>query len=187
MTERAGAWVWVACLQFFVAEAFAAAALPGYSYRFGFISDLGAQDSARHAVMNGSFVLQGALIATGLALSWGALGRGGRALGGKVSLAVCALGVALVGLAPEDVASGWHHAGAASHLVASNLGAMLIGRRGGVVAGAIGFAACLALWAEVYGGLGVGIVERLASYPFLLWLAGFGAAVLIQANRVNKY
>ena len=179
MTERIGGWAWLACLQFFVAEAIAAAATPGYSYRFGYISDLGAQTSPRHAVMNGSFVVQGALIALGLALSWRALGGGPRALGGKLSLAVCALGVALVGLAPEDVASGWHYAGAAANLVGSNVGALLIGRRGGVLAGAIGFCACLALGAEAYGGLGVGTVERLASYPFLLWLAGFGAAGLI--------
>ena len=173
---RLAGFAWLACLQFFAAEAIAAAALPGYSYRFGYISDLGAQDSPRHGLMNGSFVVQGVLIATGLALSWGALGRGGRALGGTVSLAVCALGVALVGLAPEDVASGWHYAGAAGNLVGSNLGALLIGRRGGVAAGAVGLAACLALGAESYGGLGVGTLERLASYPFLIWLAAFGAA-----------
>jgi hypothetical membrane protein len=180
--RRAGGLAWLCAVQFFGAEAFAAAAVPGYSYRFGFISDLGAaMGSPRQGWMNASFVLQGGLIVAGVA--------GGRdfPLAARVALVVCALGAALVGLAPEDVAPGWHYLGAAANLVGCNIGALLSGlgpgagraARAGIAAGAVGLAACVALGAHAYGGLGVGTVERLAAYPFVLWLAANGAATLL--------
>ncbi len=183
MSERArwGGLAWLCALQFFVAEAFAAAAVPGYSYRLGFISDLGADmGSPRHIWMNASFVLQGGLILTGLA--WGRA----RPLLATLALAICAAGVALVGLAPEDSAPGLHYAGATANLVGSNLGALLSGlapragfaARTGIVAGAVGLAACAALGLHAYAGLGVGTVERFAAYPFVLWLAVNGASAL---------
>lgn len=187
---RAAGLAWLACLQFFAAEAYSAAASPGYSYRFGYISDLGATDCAavcspRHAWMNGAFVLQGALIAVGLALAWRALGEGRSARTGKLCLAVCAASVVLVGLAPENVAPGWHYLGATANLVGSNLAAVTLGwvgapaLRAGVLLGGVGLAACLALGLRAYGGLGVGFVERLAAYPFLFWLAASGAALCL--------
>jgi hypothetical membrane protein len=185
--ERAAGLAWVACLQFFAAEAYAAGAIPGYSYRYGFISDLGAAPSSpRHALMNASFGLQGGLIAVGLALAWRALGEGRAARFGKFCLAVCAAGVALVGLAPENVAPGWHYLGATANLVGCNLAAVTLGLSGapalraGVWAGGLGLAACMALALRAYGGLGVGIVERLAAYPFLFWLAASGAALCFR-------
>ena len=179
---RAGGLAWLCALQFFVAEAFAAAAVPGYSYFQGYISDLGADiGSPRHGWMNASFVLQAVLILTGLAL-----GRA-RPRAATTALAVCAVGVGVVGLAPEDVAPGWHYAGAAANLVGCNLGALLSGlapragaaARTGIAAGAVGLAACGALGLHAYGGLGVGAVERLAAYPFVLWLAVNGASALM--------
>ena len=189
---RLGGAAWLLCSQFFVAEAVTAAGFRGgYSYRFGYISDLGAKFcldvcSARHALMNGSFALQGALIGAGLSLGALTIGSGRVEQAGKLALAVCALGVFVVGAAPEDFAPGWHYAGAAANLVGCNLAALLIGlgrgaagapaRRLGVVAGGVGLAACVALGLGVDGGLGVGTIERLASYPFLLWLIALGAS-----------
>lgn len=188
---RAAGLAWVACLQYFAVEAVTAAASPGYNYRFGYISDLGATECAsvcspRHGWMNASFVVQGVLIAAGLALAWSALGKSRLATFGKISLAVCAAGVALVGLAPENVAAGWHYFGATANLVGCNLAALALGLTGasalraGAVAGVVGLAACLALALHADGGLGVGAVERLAAYPFLVWLAGSGAALVLH-------
>ena len=168
-----------------MAEAFAAAAVPGYSYRFGFISDLGADiGSPRHVWMNASFVLQAGLILTGLAL-----GRA-RSIVATLALGLCAVGAGIVGLAPEDSAPAWHYAGATANLVGCNLGALLSGlaaradgaTRTGIAAGVVGLAACGALGLHTYGGLGVGTVERLAAYPFVLWLAANGAAALRGAE-----
>lgn len=181
---RIGGLAWLACVQFFAAEAVAAAAFRGYSYRLDYISDLGAEGSPRHALMNASFMLQGALIAVGVASAWRELGAGRLALFGKACLAVCAAGVFLVGAAPEDVAPRWHYLGATANLAGCNLGALALGlahsarsvRRAGAFAGGLGLAACAALGAQSYGSLGVGVVERLAAYPFLVWLAAFGVA-----------
>jgi hypothetical membrane protein len=189
-----GALAWLATLQFFVAEAFAAAAFPTYNYRFNYISDLGAAHCAhvcspRHAVMNASFVLQGVLILAGVASA--TAGRGLLSRFSTLSLAVSAIGVAVVGLAPEDVAPGCHYAGAAANLLGSNLGALGCGSspgagaaaRSGVVAGALGLAGCAALGLHAYEGLGVGAAERIAAYPFVLWLAVNGAAALVSPRR----
>jgi hypothetical protein len=51
--------------------------------------------------------------------------------------------------------------------------------RAGIAVGFVGLAACAALGLHAYGGWGVGTVERLAAYPFVLWLAANGAAALM--------
>ena len=196
---RLGGLLWVAAAQFFVAEAVSAMFVPGgYSYRSGYISDLGATACAAvcsplHDLMNASFVLQGALIAGGLALNRHALGQGATALAGKLCLAICAAGVAIVGVAPENVAPGWHYAGAAANLAGCNMGALLVGiapggvaapvRRLGIVAGAIGLAGLSALVFGGAGALGVGILERLAADPFLVWLIAVGVSLAAPFAR----
>ncbi len=185
---RLGGLAWIACLQFFAAEGLAARAFDGYSYRFDYISDLGAaQGSPRDALMKASFLLQGALIAAGVAGAWRELGAGF----GKACLVLCAAGVFVVGAAPEDVAPGWHYLGAAANLAGCNLGALALGcargatpvQRAGVLAGGLGLAACVALLLHADAGLGVGVVERLAAYPFLIWLAAFGAVLFGGRDR----
>jgi hypothetical membrane protein len=191
---RLGGLAWLGCSQFFVAEAIAASQYRGvYSYRSDFISDLGAVGcagpcSSLHALMNGSFLLQGVLIATGLVLIRPRLGAGGVNRFGALCLVVCAVGVFVVGASPEDVAPAWHYAGAAANLVGCNLAALAIGvgrdattshiRRAGVLAGILGLMACLAFLTQIPERIGVGLVERLAAYPFVLWLIAFGAALL---------
>jgi hypothetical protein len=96
--------------------------------------------------------------------------------------------VALVGLAPEDSAPGWHYFGAAENLLSCNAGAALLGvallregsapRAVGVLSltfGLIGLAGLAGLAAGHDFGLGLGGVERVAAYPFPLWIAGMGA------------
>jgi hypothetical membrane protein len=198
-----GGALWVGCLQFFVAEAIAAAGFAcSYSFRRNYISDLCAVScggsagcSPLHALMNASFVLQGVLIFAGAFVVWPLfspwLAR--LALG---LIAASGLGVALVGLAAEDSAPGWHYLGAAENLLFCNAGAALLGlslfregsasRAVGLLSlsfGLIGLAGLGGLAAGHDFGLGVGGVERVAAYPFPLWIAGLGAWLIGTAEK----
>jgi hypothetical membrane protein len=193
-SRRWGGALWIGCLQFFVAEAVAAAGFVGsYGYRGNYISDLGAlrcgeNCSPQHALMNASFVLQGVLIFAGAVVVWPLFPRGtlsGLALG---LVAASGFGVAIVGLAPEDSAPGWHYFGAAENLLFCNVGAALLGvallregrasRAVGLLSLAFGLIGLAGLGGLAVGhdfGLGLGGVERVAAYPFPLWIAGMGA------------
>jgi hypothetical membrane protein len=203
-----GALLWMLCLQYFVAEGVAILGWRGsYSLARNFISDLGALRcdvdmkelsiiagavcSPLHAAMNASFLLQGLLIAGGAILARPMFPRGRLWLAGLVLIGAAGLGVFVVGLAPEDAAPRAHYAGAALNLISCNVGmaatgvAMLRWRRAaramGFVAlgaGAAGLAGLALLAARLDLGLGVGLIERLAAYPFPLWVAGMGALLL---------
>jgi hypothetical membrane protein len=169
-SRRWGGALWVGCLQFFVAEAVAAAGFVGsYSFRRNYISDFGAFSCA---------------------------GGGCSPLHALGLIAASGLGVALVGLAAEDSAPGWHYLGAAENLLFCNAGAALLGlslfregsasRAVGLLSlsfGLIGLAGLGGLAAGHDFGLGVGGVERVAAYPFPLWIAGLGAWLIGTAEK----
>jgi hypothetical membrane protein len=197
-TTRLGAVLWIACLQYFAAEAVAISGWPGrYSLSQNYISDLGAlgcdanQCSPLHALMNASFLLQGLLIALGTALVWPGFPKGKLWIAALALVAASGVGVFVVGLYPEDTVSGLHYLGAAENFLFCNAGmaamgvALLVWRAGGramglitVAAGVVGLLAFAAIAAHVDLGLGVGGIERVTAYPFPLWLAGMGAALL---------
>jgi hypothetical membrane protein len=180
-----GAGWWALCFQFFVAEQIARLGWLGqYSMTGNWISDLGAANSPRHWVMNGSFVVQGVLISVGAILMR-------RLFPAKVSYRVALLlflvsgvGVLVVGLVPEDSDAQVHRVAALVHLLAGNLAMILMGLA--MVAGAARvrfrgvvtlLAGLLGLTALVLLGLGeknVGTFERLAAYPLTLWLTWTG-------------
>jgi hypothetical membrane protein len=196
-SRRWGGALWIGCLQFFAAEAVAAARFVGsYAYRRNYISDLGALScgencSPLHALMNASFVLQGVLIFAGAFVVWPLFPRVALSRLALGLVAASGVGVALVGLAPEDYAPGWHYFGAAENLLFCNAGAALLGvalLREGSAPRVVGF---LSLGLGLIGliglaglagahdfGLGLGGVERVAAYPFPLWIAGMGAWLL---------
>lgn len=211
--ERAGAMLWIACLQYFLAEALAIQGWSGaYSLTANYISDLGAIGhsgaagcdamagaacSTRHALMNASFLLQGALIAGGAALARPGFPRGRLFAVALALIAASGAGVFVVGLAPEDVAPGPHYLGAAENLFCCNAGMTAMGiallrwrpeaRRMALIAlaaGAAGLAGFAGLALGIDFGLGVGGVERVAAYPFPLWLAGFGAVLARRGGLV---
>jgi hypothetical membrane protein len=200
--RRWGGALWVGCLQFFVAEAVATAGFVGsYSYRRDYISDLGALScgagcSPRHALMNTSFVLQGALIFAGAAIVWPLFPRGALARLALGLIAASGLGVAIVGLAPEDAMPGWHYFGAAENLLFCNAGAALLGvallreRRApcavgflSLAFGLIGLAGLVGLAIGYDFELGLGGVERVSAYPFPLWIAGMGVWLICGGER----
>jgi hypothetical membrane protein len=174
---RVGACLWLLCLQFFVAEQIARMGWTGhYSMRRDYISDLGANASSLHWVMNGSFVLQGLLIFFGAVLLRGLLPRIAVAL-----LAIAGLGVLVVGLVPEDTNARLHLQGAAANFLGGNLAIILLAKRWKswitFAAGSIGLLATLAL---AFRGVGwdAGTVERLAAYPLPLVLSWSGWRIL---------
>jgi hypothetical membrane protein len=194
---KLGALLWILCLQYFVAEAVAISGWSGaYSFRFNYISDLGALGcsaascSPLHAVMNGSFLLQGMLIVVGTALLWPRYAKRRIAALAMAFIGASGVGVFLVGLAPEDALPPLHYFGAGMNFVCCHLGMATMGasllRGGSTLAlgavslgvGLIGLTGIGLLGAGEYLGLGVGTIERIVAYPFPLWLAGMGVLEL---------
>jgi hypothetical membrane protein len=180
-----GAGWWALCFQFFVAEQIARMSWPGhYSMTGNWISDLGAANSPRHWVMNGSFVLQGVLISVGAILMRRLFPAKWSYRFALLLFLVSGVGVLVVGLVPEDRVAQVHRLAALVHLLAGNLAMILMGLA--MVAGAarVRFRGWITLLAGLVGltalvalGLGekdVGIVERLAAYPLTLWLTWTG-------------
>ncbi len=194
------AFAWLGCLQFFVAEQIARFGWQGhYSFRSNYISDLGARSctaatcSHWHTLMDGSFLLQGLLIATGAVLLPRRLSPGAFGWAVRVLLLLSALGVAIVGYSPEDVDANFHISGARLHFGCGSLAMLLWGlasvlRRHDIPSAMPAFlAASVAIFGDalLYLGtgslqnmLGIGSVERLAAYPLPLWLAWTGWTLL---------
>jgi hypothetical membrane protein len=209
---RVGAYLWILCLQYFVAEGICIFAWTGhYSLRSNYISDLGAIGcgdvatgltrgietvcSPLHAVMNASFLLQGLLIVCGTALVWQVFPKGIFFVVAPLLIGASGVGVFVVGLAPEDTAPGLHFLGAIENFICCNAGMAVMGfamlrrqdtlRRLGLItlaAGVVGLTAIGFLASGVFLGLGVGGMERLVAYPFPLWLAGMGV-LLMHASQ----
>lgn len=205
-----GALLWCLCLQFFVAEQLVRNGwTTPYSWANNYISDLGAVECANrppnsdrfvcsplHTLMNGSFILQGLLIAGGAALNPTALPAGRLRTATTTLFIAAGAGVIAVGFAPVDVHLAAHYAGAGVHFIAGNLGMILFGtalRRSqpdralprpfallARLAGGIGLTALLLLAAGYYAGLGAGGMERVVAYPLPLLLAGVGAFLLFR-------
>jgi hypothetical membrane protein len=184
---RWGALAWLLTLQFFVVESIAAARYEGsYSRGADVVSDLGADASAAHVLMNASFVLQAVLILTGVLLLRPALLRGAAQVA-PVLLGAAAVGVLLVGVFPTDGNSLVHSAGAVLYLVGGGLGlialAYAVRPRSEVLGttlallGLIGTAATVFFLTGVTEYLGKGGTERAGAYVLPIGLALAGAAL----------
>ncbi len=202
---RAGAWLWVGCLQFLVAEQVARRgwSLP-YSFARNYISDLGSTSctllvcSPWHTVMNASFGLQGVLIAGGALLLWQAGRVPGRV--GLAMLVACGLGLLAVAIEPENTITWIHASGAAIHFLCGGMGMMLAGWRMRHAAQRVGdgwismAAGLMVIAATVLLGqragpassllavLGVGTVERVAAYGIVAWLVWMGSSLLMTSR-----
>lgn len=162
----------------------AAGTTGGYSWLDDTVSDLGATGcspaycSTRHAVMNGSFIVYGVLLAVAAVLLVPVLGR--VASGLLVLAGVASVGV---GLAPVDESLGWHMAVATPVFVAQPVALLALAwvlRSRRAVAGpvlACGLASVVGAvgFVLVDGGAGTGGWERLALWSVLVGLAVVGA------------
>lgn len=199
-------------VQYLIAEAVTASAwtrVP-YSYAANYISDLGVQAcyelpersvcSPWHLVMNTGFVVQGVLAIIALLCLAGLIA--GRRRWVPVTIGVVhAVGLVMVGLSPGSVAENLsndttrtviHSVGALMAIAGGNLlviavGATLLDRARvfGIVSmgfGALGFIP-LALNGPLLTVFGVGGVERLMVYPFIVWMIGTGVAIMIVRGR----
>jgi hypothetical membrane protein len=203
-TIRQGAIVWMAAIQFFIAQIIVQSAwTTPFSLTANYISDLGNTTcgpypvgstmyvcSPRHAWMNASFILLGVIILAGAALIWRAFPSGQARTIGLALLALAGPGEILVGLFPENVNITPHSIGAAAHFVSGNLGIVVLGvvlaaaRRQSplaiysIISGSLGLLATALFISGHFLGLGIGGMERLAAYPLPLWLIVAGIAVL---------
>ncbi|MBU1307817.1 MAG: DUF998 domain-containing protein [Alphaproteobacteria bacterium] len=186
---RLGAICWLLTIEFFIAQAIAQTAFPGYSLTEMDISLLGltgcttdaqAACSPLHLVFNAGMVLNGALVVLGVWFT--------RELWPASRLKLAALwllavgggdGSMLVGLFPLDVYLPFHIVGATLALFAAGFGMLamsaVVWERYRAFAlytlatGAITIAAFVLYVLEIYLGLGRGVMERIAAWPHTVW------------------
>lgn len=192
----------VLAAQFFVAQAVVQSAwTTPFSLAKDYISDLGNTTcgpfrvgdetlfvcSPLHAWMNASFAGLGAAILLGAWLAH-RMAPAGRARSVAIALLVFAgPGPILVALFPEDQDLATHKVGAGMQFIGGNLGLIVLGialardrlraSAWTIACGAIGLAATALFVAEVYLGIAIGGMERVACYPLPLWLIGTGIRV----------
>jgi hypothetical membrane protein len=178
----AGVLFLVGSIQYIVVQLVCEAVYPNYSVSANFISDLGVWGQPTAAAFNASIVLLGVTVFASAFLLRKQLG-----LGWKVWLfLVAGAGYMLIGFFPEDgygikALSIFHASGAIMGFVvgaALALSAVTFTRRPfkqvSAVLGALTLVAAVLFIAELDLGLGVGGIERVMTYPLLLWFVAFG-------------
>jgi len=202
---RLGALAWASSVQFFVMQAVVQAAwTTPYSLANNYISDLGNTTcgpsevgttvvyvcSPWHTAMNASFVLFGVGILVGCVLVHGRLPASRLWIAGLVLVALAGPGAMLVGVFPEDLELPFHKLGAGMQFIIGNAGLVVTGaamwraRRWralgvfGIVAGAVGLVATALLVEQVYLGIGIGGMERMAAYTLPIWLIAAGISFM---------
>ncbi|OFJ51270.1 DUF998 domain-containing protein [Mycolicibacterium grossiae] len=189
MARRVAAVCWlVSAAWYVVAEAVAAAGMPGYSYATDVISTLGQPAwSPRAGWLNGALLVQAVAFSLGAWLVAG-LARTRSA----VLLRVCAvgngIGNVLVATVPTGTGSPWHVVGAGIAIVGGNLTAIAA-----AFAWSRGRPSCAALAAGVTGLVGLAILlagvppsgawERVSVYAIYAWQVGMGVALLVRPRQ----
>jgi hypothetical membrane protein len=214
-----GAWAGVSVLQYFLAEAVVIAAWAGpeqYSRRFNYISDLGASlcgvysdrnvCSPLHAVMNGSFLLQGlAMILVAALLSADVLGIAPKPVPRapaahhtaltitRVLIGAAGLGTVVAGLAPEDLGNPLHDVGGFLYFVGGGFALMVTGLSWlslTPISWVVLSAGVLSLSSTIVFGFGPrrepGTLERLMAYPITIGFAIMGLTVALGLLRARR-
>lgn len=187
-----GAVAWMSTIQFFVAQ-FVVSLFwtePVYSWADRTISELGAircgvadgryMCSPHHVWMNISF------IALGLAMTLGALQLAGEGRHGRFAfglMAVGGLGAVMVGFVPMDTDYTLHIIGADIAFLFGNIALILFGltlrdplwlRVLALLAGVVALTGLVLFVTHNQLFLGLGGMERVAAYPMVLWMFGYG-------------
>jgi hypothetical membrane protein len=209
---RAGAIMWIADpVLFLIAQLAAQSAWrTPYSWMANLLSDLGAVRCQRtgsgyplpryvcsplHAVMNGSLVALGVMLAGGVLLTAPCWGSGIASRGARGLLAAAAAGSVLVGVVPEDVHLSVHLLGAILGIGVGNCGFILAGliRRTSPLGrlwpltlplSILAMAATVLLFTDHTPAGGFGGMERLADYPLRCWMVIAGIYLLRAATQV---
>ncbi len=199
-----GGTAWLVSFQYFIAQIIVTNAwFTPFSLRDNFISDLGNTTcgiyagnyvcSPLYALMNGAFVLYGITMIIG-AIALGAVFAD--SIKSKIAFGLMVLagvGTCLVGLFPEDTVMSLHQGGALLGLGVGNISVILIGicttrlgrwlRTYTIISGVIATAAFVLFASGIYLGLGVGGMERVASYIFTIWMTLFGLILLLSKKH----
>ncbi|NHU47438.1 DUF998 domain-containing protein [Rhodococcus sp. A14] len=200
LAVRVGATAWVLIALYFLAEVVTARAWPrSYEVRTNSVSNLGvtgcdgsaAQAAAArlcsplHTVINSAFVLTGVLILAGAVglrefLPPGRLRRAALTL-----LGLAAVSAALTGVVPINVDAHLHQLVATPTFVARNAAMIVIAialyprwRIFALWTGLCCLAGVVGMAAILLPGEPFGITERLALYPFTVWVVTAGVAAL---------
>lgn len=211
--RKLGTVPWLLCFQFLLAEYTVSLACPfPYSRLHNYISDLGSVHctvltsgftqaahqvcSPLHSVMNGSFVLEGVLIAAGVVGMRKLLPKG-RAMSAALVFFffITGIGFVMAGLAPNDVNLSAHYTGAVLGLFGASIGMLVAGAAMlaqnsaptglalyTLASGITASAGTILISSGVTAGIGVGGIERVAFYPYPLWLMLTGASYLARSG-----
>jgi hypothetical membrane protein len=191
------------------AVAQAASRVP-YSLSGNYISDLGSTAcgpftlgtyhanvcSPLHDVMNATFVVSGLLTLAGAVGTWRAWPRRRLSTVGLVLLVLAGAGEVLVGFRPENVDIALHGIGALFGIGGANVGVLLLGAAVwraqrwiailSLAVGTVGVVSFLLLGSAPSLGLGIGLVERLAGYPVVVWMVAIGGYLLWSAASSGR-
>jgi hypothetical membrane protein len=204
-----GAACWTLAILFFIDQAIvqAATTLP-YSLSGNLISDLGITVcgpftnggyhvevcSPLHGLMDGTFVAVGLLQVIG-AITTRKAWPLPHAYPGLAFLAAGGIGLALAGLAPENVNLSLHGNAAELGIDAVNIGMIILGAAllrvdpwlGSItlLAGIAGIAGAIILFNSL-GGIPIGTAERIAVYPPLAMVVVLGVYLLVKTTRMAR-
>jgi hypothetical membrane protein len=217
MTRRVGGLAWIlAVVGYLAAQVIAAAAWdPPYSWSRNYISDLGNTVcgqfaaphgtasyvcSPKHELMNQTFIVIGILALLGALLLTTYWPKSKRRTVGIWLLVFVGIAKAIVGIAPENENINLHTLGALN-LPLMGIAILLLALaspRGGMrafgllIAFVVIVSSALLIAGQVKGpelylGLGVGGMERLASYPSNLWMLAVGLIALFGGRAAPPF
>jgi hypothetical membrane protein len=198
-----GPLFWMLSLEYFIVQAVVASAwTTPYSLANNPISDLGSTTcglfsgryvcSPFHGLMNLAFIILGLSMVGGSLLIYHEFEHELASLIGFGFMALAGIGAVLVGVFPENTVIWMHVLGATLAFLLGNLSLVILSfilplsptmgwytlASGLVALGALGLFAT-----HNYFGLGIGGMERLATYPQTIWLIVFGIYVSAQRWR----
>ena len=200
----AGAVCLILTAVFFPGQFIAQAAVTKpYSVITNYISDLGATTcepfsfgtfhvsvcSPLHTVMNVTFMLTGVFLIAGTVLLWGARPRGAIGTWAWVLLLIGGVGKIVAGTSPENLSPLSHSAGGAA-VPCWTVAILLVGialrrSRPRFMAWSVAAFALSMVGVVLMNAIEqVGLAERFAAYPLVIWTAAAGVVLLRSGRRV---
>lgn len=203
----AGAVCWVLTAVFFAGQAVAQiASRAPYSLAHNEISDLGSTTcgpisvfgyhaytcSPLHVVMNAAFIALGVLTMLGVAGTYRAWPRRRLTITGLALLSLAGVGAVVAGLAPENVNPGLHVIASVAGILGGQIAIVLLGlavwrsrRWVGIFSIALGVVGLFGFFVAPSAGIATGTAERIAGYPFGVWMIGVGLFLLRSGSGLT--